>query len=176
MSNNRNRGNQYERDIVVELKSKGYSDVVTSRAESRNMDNKGVDVFGHSLPVHIQAKNYTKYPDIHKLLSSELLPSDKETVIFHKKTKKAQTKFMTQGEYVYMTKECFYSLIENNINKLEIASNLAHKAVLHNNASTGMTEQDMYVNPKARVLYYKEEVQDQFNQWYDYYLLELNKK
>jgi hypothetical protein len=113
MANNRNRGNQYERDIVIELKKLGYNDVVTSRAESRNMDNKGVDVFGHSLPVYIQAKNYTKYPDIHELLSSELLPNEKPTVIFHKKTKKANSRFMTQGEYVYMTKELFLEMLKN---------------------------------------------------------------
>ena len=114
MPNNRTRGNQYERDLVNELKELGFKDVVTSRAESRNMDNKGVDVFGDSLPVHIQAKNYTKYPDINSLLTSELLPNDKPTVIIHKKTKKANTRFMTQGEYVYMKKEDFYNLIKLN--------------------------------------------------------------
>jgi len=114
MPNNRNRGNGYERDIVNELKEIGFTDSVTSRAESRNMDNKGVDIFGDSLPFHIQCKNYVKYPDIHGLLTSELLPTDKPLVVIHKKTKKASTRFMTQGEYAYLKKQDFYDLINKD--------------------------------------------------------------
>lgn len=109
---NRNAGNGYERLIVNELKGEGYEDVVTSRAESRNMDNKGVDIFGASLPVHIQCKNSKSWQDLHKLLTSELLPDDKPTVVFHRKTKKANTRFVTQGDYVSMKKEDFYELLK----------------------------------------------------------------
>src|SRR5574343_256874 len=112
MPNHRRRGHNYKRDIVKELKDKGYLDVVTSRAESRNMDNKGVDVFGASLPVHIQCKNSKMNIDVAKLLNSELLPTDKPTVIFHKKTKKANNNFLSLGEFVYVTKDFFYQLLD----------------------------------------------------------------
>ena len=46
---NRTAGNQYERDIVNELKEHGY-DVVTTRSESRNADNAGIDV--RNYPYH----------------------------------------------------------------------------------------------------------------------------
>ena len=62
MRNNRTAGNSYERLIVNELKELGFTGVVTSRAESRNMDAKKVDVFSVEgtntpLPVNIQTKN-----------------------------------------------------------------------------------------------------------------------
>ena len=84
--NNRTAGNSYERKIVNELKGIGYSDVVTARAESRNMDNKGVDIFGNNFPYYIQCKNSKSTPKIHDLMSSKLLPTDKPFIIFHKKT------------------------------------------------------------------------------------------
>jgi Holliday junction resolvase len=119
MVNHRNRGNGYERTIVNELKEIGFIDVVTSRAESRNMDAKKVDVFGESLPVNIQCKNSKenfKVADYY-LENQEIFPSDKPLVIFHKKTKKAKTRFMTQGEFVYMKKEDFYKMLQDGYKK-----------------------------------------------------------
>lgn len=115
MSNSRQRGNTYERKIVNELKDLGFKDVITSRAESRNMDAKKVDVFGKSLPVNIQCKNTKdnfKVADYY-IENEEIFPDDKPLVIFHKKTKKANTKFITQGEYVYMKKSTFYDLLKH---------------------------------------------------------------
>lgn len=114
MRNNRTAGNAYERKIVNELKELGFSDCVTSRAESRNMDARKVDVFGNSLPIHIQCKNTKdnfKVADYYDE-NEDVFPQDKPVVIFHKKTKKAKTKFITQGEYVYIKKEDFYKLIK----------------------------------------------------------------
>ena len=119
MRNNRTAGHNYERQIVNELLELGFEDIVTSRAESRNMDNRGVDIFQNIndsgpfkvLPIHIQCKNYKGYPKYEEILESELLPKGKPTVIFHKKTKKAKSKFVTQGEFVIMKKSDFYNLI-----------------------------------------------------------------
>ena len=113
---NRNRGNGYERLIVKELKELGY-DAVTSRAESRNMDNRGIDIFSppycsNPLPVHIQCKNTVINPHYEDLLTSELLPNDKPTVVVHRKTKKANSRFVTQGDYVIIKKNDFYNLIK----------------------------------------------------------------
>lgn len=108
---NRTAGNNYERLVVNELKERGFEDVVTSRAESRNMDNAGVDVFGASLPVHIQCKNSKTWQNLHELLTSDKLPKDKPTVIFQRKTRKANTKFVTEGDYVSMSKEVFYEIL-----------------------------------------------------------------
>ena len=121
--NNKTAGSNYERTIVRELKEMGFSGVVTSRSESRNMDNSGVDIFdtrdnpeeGYILPIHIQCKNSQNNVNYHDLLTSELLPKNKPMVIFHKKTKKAGKRFMPRGEYVIMTKETFYEFL--NLNK-----------------------------------------------------------
>lgn len=110
MRNNRTAGHNYERLCVNRLRENGYGDVVTSRSESRNMDNKGVDIFGASLPIHIQCKNSTKEVKYHKLLIEERLPDDKDTIIMHKKTAKHGTRFITEGEYVIMKYETFNKL------------------------------------------------------------------
>ena len=118
MANNRNRGNNFERCIVNELKELGF-DAVTSRAESRNMDARKVDVFSpegsnNPLPIHIQTKNMKdnfKVADYYRE-NKEFFPKDKPLVIIHKKTKKAITKFVTEGEFVYMEKESFYWLLK----------------------------------------------------------------
>ncbi len=118
MGSNRNRqaGHGLERLIVRELKELGY-DAVTSRAESRNMDNRGIDIFSppycsNPLPVHIQCKNTVINPHYEDLLTSELLPNDKPTIVIHRKTKKANSRFVTQGDYVIIKKEHFYNLIK----------------------------------------------------------------
>ena len=114
MATNRNRtaGHNFERAIVIELKEIGYEDVVTSRAESRNMDNAGVDIFGKDFPYYIQCKNSKTYQKLHELITSELLPTDKPTIVFQRKTRKVTTKFVTEGDYVSMKKEVFYELLK----------------------------------------------------------------
>lgn len=128
MSNrNREAGNQYERDLVNELKEIGY-DVVTSRAESRNMDAKKVDVFSplgtdpeRTLPYYIQSKFTASNPSYTSLLES--MPKDRPGLIFHKKSesykcKDYKTRHRTVGEFVIMNKELFYKLLnDSNIYK-----------------------------------------------------------
>ena len=117
--NNRTAGNSYERKIVNELKELGFTDAVTTRSESRNMDNRGVDIMGDNLPIYIQCKNSQNTPNIHDLLTSKLLPKSKPVVIFHKKTKKASKNFVVQGEYIYLKKEDFYNMLNDLNNKGE---------------------------------------------------------
>jgi Holliday junction resolvase len=111
MRNNRTAGHKYERDTVKKLKDLGYADVVTSRAESRNMDNRGVDIFGPSMPFHVQCKNSVRDLKYHKLFKNDKLPNDKPLVIFHKRTQKANKRFVKVGEYVIMEYETFKQFI-----------------------------------------------------------------
>lgn len=110
MRNNRTAGHNYERLVKKRLHDSGHTDAVTSRSESRNMDNMGVDVFGHSLPIHIQCKNSVREIKYNKLLNEERLPKDKPLVIYHKKTKKVNSRFVMEGEYVIMKYETFNKL------------------------------------------------------------------
>lgn len=110
---NRTAGHNYERLITTEMKN-FYPGVVTSRSESRNKDNLGIDIFDTSgeMPFDIQCK-------VSKGLSSETIKTllergDGKTpiVVFHKYVKKQGIKFMGQGEYVYMDKKLFTFFLE----------------------------------------------------------------
>lgn len=111
MRNNRTAGHRYERAVVNDLKDKGFDDVVTARSESRNMDNRGVDIFGDSLPVHIQCKTTNRRLKYEDFFQRDSLPKDKPTVIYEKKTKKVGDRFYTIGEFVIMKKEDFERLV-----------------------------------------------------------------
>ena len=111
---NRNAGNGFERLIVNELKELDY-DVVTARAESRNMDNMKVDVFSplgvkNTLPYYIQCKNSKSKPNYHKIIGE--MPKDRIPIIIHRQTHKANNRFVTDGDYVILRKEDFYNLIK----------------------------------------------------------------
>ena len=68
---------------------------------------------------------------------------------------------------------------ENNItlNKIELASELAHKATVDELVLNGdyNSEDDLHNFDDEDVLTYKEEVQDVFNRWYDFYIDEIEK-
>ena len=66
-----------------------------------------------------------------------------------------------------------------SINKIELASNLAHKSVMdeliipfQTNGSYSLyeNEDDLFIEDENENLIYKDDVQDVFNRWYDYYL------
>ena len=108
--NNRNAGNSYERQIVKELRQLGY-EAVTSRSESRNADAAKIDVISTDFPFHVQVKNTTQNFNVSKFFLDETLRQDKPYVVMHKKTRKRETNFVVEGEYVYLQKEEFYKLM-----------------------------------------------------------------
>lgn len=55
------------------------------------------------------------------------------------------------------------------INLVEAASELAHNRTLFESGDILSNEDEMYKDIDSDVLEYKEEVQDRFNGWYDYY-------
>lgn len=110
--NNRTAGHNYERLIAKELREFGYK-IFTARAESRNMDNKGIDIFGPELPFHVQCKITKDKPNYHAMLTSPLLDDEvKPLLIFHRLVAKGAVRFTTQGDYVIMTKKVFYEFLE----------------------------------------------------------------
>ena len=111
---NRTAGNNYEREIVNDLKTLGFTEVVTSRAESRNMDNSGVDIFDPSglFPFYIQNKVYKGYPKLDELINADKIPKDRPLLVFHKKVTKKGSRFYKNDEFVSMKKEMFYELLK----------------------------------------------------------------
>ena len=110
---NRRAGHDYERAVVRELKGLGFDDVLTARSESRNKDNKGIDVFGESFPFYIQCKATKDKPNYPKIISEiKQADNEKPIVLFHKFVEKSKKNFITKGEYAIMEKELFYKLIK----------------------------------------------------------------
>lgn len=65
--------------------------------------------------------------------------------------------------------------MEIRINVIELASELAHSRTLYESGDICNNEDDMFDDPVDGVQTYKEEIQDRFNDWYDYYLTEIKK-
>jgi hypothetical protein len=65
--------------------------------------------------------------------------------------------------------------MEIKINVIELASELAHSRTLYESGDICNNEDDMFNDPIDGVQTYKEEIQDRFNDWYDYYLTEIKK-
>jgi hypothetical protein len=65
--------------------------------------------------------------------------------------------------------------MEVTVNILELASNLAHDRTFYESGDICNNEDDMFEDIDAEILTYKEEIQDRFNEWYDYYYDEIYK-
>jgi hypothetical protein len=85
----------------------GY-EAITSRYESKRMDDAGVDLVT-DFPFKPQMKVSINQPNVHTLLTET-----EADIIFFKKVEKVGKKFMPRGEYVMLTKEDFYKLMNEN--------------------------------------------------------------
>ena len=113
LKNNRKRGNTYETKIAKELRELGYEQVVTSRSESKSMDDKKVDLIDPSnkLPFYPQIKKTINTPDYFGIRKACPL-KDKPFLVFWAKTVPTESTFRTEGEVVFVPKEYFYELIQ----------------------------------------------------------------
>lgn len=110
MPNNRRRGNQYEVDLMNRFKEWGFEDCVTSRSESKNRDDQGVDLM--KIPFNVQAKNEARRVPYERLL--ERMPDDADfNCVIHRFTEKKGERFYKKGEYVIMEFKSFEKLISN---------------------------------------------------------------
>ena len=107
MNKNRDRGNKYELDVIKKIKHI-YPDAVSSRSESKNLDNKQVDIC-YTGKFHIQCKLMSVKPD-YKILSE--MPQDKTPVIFHKYSRKKEKNFISEGEFAILKLEDFIKIME----------------------------------------------------------------
>ena len=113
----RNKGHRYETKIAQELRNLGFRDVVTSRSESKSMDDKKVDLVDRSgkLPCYIQLKNTVNTPQYHAIKKECPLKDKPFIVIWNKQVKKEKV-FGSAGEVVIMDKDFFYELLSKLIN------------------------------------------------------------
>lgn len=119
MSRNRTAGNNWEREIVNILKTKGYPHASTSRLQSKSRDDAKVDImnsnedFNGRLPFNIQAKNTVDNINYHKILN-EMPANAIPNVILHKKTEKRNAKFFEVGRYAILSFDYFITLISKD--------------------------------------------------------------
>ncbi len=80
---NRNKGHNYERQLVKDFKKLGYTDCVTSRYGSKMLDDKGIDLMNTG-DFAVQAKCYKRNPQYKKVLEEmDTKPTD-IPIVFHK--------------------------------------------------------------------------------------------
>jgi hypothetical protein len=58
---------------------------------------------------------------------------------------------------------------------IELASTLAHDRTFYESGDICNNENDMYEDPLAGITTYREEIQERFDNWYDYYLSKITK-
>lgn len=110
---NKQRGNDYERKIAKELRDLGFTDVITSRRESKSTDDGKIDLIDKSnkLPCKIQLKRTMNTPQ-YFAIREQSIADNKEFCIIWNKQKKVNDRFMSEGEVVMLSKELFYDLIK----------------------------------------------------------------
>ena len=109
--NARKKGATYELQIRDWFKELGWKDAVSSRSESKNMDDKGVDLC-YTAPFAVQAKAVEKLGSIHDILAK--MPNDSNyNLVFHKKNRKGTIVAITIEDF----KEILQMLITNQIIK-----------------------------------------------------------
>jgi hypothetical protein len=135
MRNNRTAGHNYERTIRNEIESRTGIKTITTRLASRDLDNKKVDIIFDVKDKTVRSNNYDaligfqckttttniKYEDIFDdfdRLNTDGYPE--HLAIITKKTKKVNTKFINQGEFVTVKKELFYDLIKHYLTDREL--------------------------------------------------------
>lgn len=116
LKNNRRRGNLFETTIAKELRELGFEGVVTSRSESKAMDDKKVDLIDKNdqLPCNIQLKRTIKCPD-YFAIKKEADQSKPFCLLWNKQQPTTST-FRSVGEVVFVDKMFFYELIKKYAN------------------------------------------------------------
>jgi hypothetical protein len=106
----RQKGHQYELTVRDYFRELGYKDCVSSRSESKNLDDKGVDLC-YTGPFNVQCKAVENLGSLHKIIAS--MPDDhKFNVVFHKRNRQGTIVAMDLDSFLILAKE-FYTPVEN---------------------------------------------------------------
>lgn len=81
----KNKGSAWEYELRNKFIELGYLDCVTSRGESKKLDQSKLDIISESLPFYCQAKNLSNTPSYFKI-SEECPFKDKPFVLCWKKS------------------------------------------------------------------------------------------
>ena len=98
---NRRAGHAYELQLIHEHIDLGFVDCVSSRSESKRMDDKGVDLM-FTDPFRIQAKNVANSIQYDKTIGRMPKGKGMYNLVFHKRGPK---------QYVIMEKKDWYEIV-----------------------------------------------------------------
>ena len=103
----KSKGSNLEYKVIKELTELGFEGLQTSRGESKNLDNKKIDVYdpNNVLDFYIQCKHTANTPSIVKI-NEEVGLKDKPLAIFWKPATEINK------EFVIIPKDYFYKLIK----------------------------------------------------------------
>ena len=106
----KNKGSNFEMEIVNRLKEIGYSNVCRSASESKKLDNNKVDIADPSgeLEFAIQAKNVQNLPDYFKL--KESCPDTRPFCLLWKKV--ADVGSISDGTVAIIPIDLFYQFVK----------------------------------------------------------------
>ena len=94
--NARQKGKQFELDIIKWFNSRGYNSV-SSRSESKRTDDAGVDLC-YTKPFNVQCKAVEKLGSVHEIIKG--MPSDTNyNLVFHKKNRKGVMVTMSMEDF-----------------------------------------------------------------------------
>lgn len=120
---NKQRGNNFERKIAKDLRDLGFTQVVTSRSESKSTDDNKVDIIdkGKQLPfdMQIQTKKTSSTPPYFSIREQSTVDNESFVIIWSKTERKGE-KMMTIGDCVMMDLKMFYKLIKPYANKSNV--------------------------------------------------------
>lgn len=97
----RDKGIAFEQRLAKTFREKGWTECLTSRHESKRLDDLGVDLC-NTEPFYVQAKAVENLGSAHKVLKS-MPKGNMLNVLFHKKN--------NQGVCVSMSEESFWALV-----------------------------------------------------------------
>lgn len=109
--NPRKKGHSYELTIRDWFRELGWTNAVSSRSESKNKDDQGVDLC-YTDPFYIQAKAVEKLGSLHDILA-RMPKGSHYNLVFHKKNRKGTIVAMTIEDF----RELLQMLITNQIIK-----------------------------------------------------------
>ena len=112
-SYSRTKGHSYECKIAAELRELGFEGVVTSRSESKSMDDNKVDLIDKNgiLPCNIQLKCTKATPQYFKIREESTVENKSFVLIWNKQETKL-VNICSVGEVVMIDKQFFYELIK----------------------------------------------------------------
>jgi len=106
MSNrNRTAGHDYERDTAAAYRDAGFPSAVTSRSESKRLDDAGIDLC-FTGPVAVQCKRTANQPNYIKLLGrmneslKKLNMPGQYPVVHHRRSREAATVTLLESDWL----------------------------------------------------------------------------